>query len=307
MKQEPVIEKNEALQKRINDAATHFEPKFSAYLKSVQNNPLITEHKETADIINEYLNQLVLAIYTINYYLQYCKEPFSVTSFLQHKLKFSQPRFNLNIYASGRKQSFEDIPNVELYNSLKKWRDEICDKTRMPIYMVANRVSLTEIAAYLPLYKKHLLQLSGFGKAKVDKYGDDIIEIVEDYCSRNNLETNMEAKAPVVKKQRSPKTDEAKTDSKTLSYNLFKEGKTVVEIAKERNFTVSTIQGHLVYYVGIGDIDINKLVNLEKQLLINAAIESYGTSSNKTLKDNLPETINYSEIRLVIAAKKADR
>ena len=307
MKQEPVIEKNEALQKRINDAATHFEPKFSAYLKSVQNNPLITEHKEIADIINEYLNQLVLTIYTINYYLQYCKEPFSVTSFLQHKLKFAQPRFNLNTYASGRKQSFEDVPNVELYNSLKKWRDEICDRTRMPIYMVANRTSLTEIAAYLPLDKKYLLQLSGFGKAKVDKYGDDIIKIVEDYCSRNNLETNMEAKAPVVKKQRSTKTDEAKTDTKTLSYNLFKEGKTVAEIAKERNFTVSTIQGHLVYYVGNGDIGINKLVSLEKQLLIKGAIKVYGCASNKTLKDNLPETINYSEIRLVIAAEKADK
>ena len=48
MKDEPVIEKNEALQKRINDAAVHFEPKFSAYQHAVQNHPLITEHREVS-------------------------------------------------------------------------------------------------------------------------------------------------------------------------------------------------------------------------------------------------------------------
>ncbi|MGH2566208.1 MAG: hypothetical protein ACRDE5_16940, partial [Ginsengibacter sp.] len=123
MKDEPAIEKNILLQKRINDAANHFEPKFSAYKQSIQNHPLITEHRETANIINEYLNQLVLAVYTANYYLQYCKQPFSVSSFLQHKLKFAQPRFNLSSYASGKKQSYSDIPNVELYDVLKHWRD----------------------------------------------------------------------------------------------------------------------------------------------------------------------------------------
>ena len=43
MKEEPVIEKNASLQKRINAAANHFEPKFAAYQQSIQNHPLITE------------------------------------------------------------------------------------------------------------------------------------------------------------------------------------------------------------------------------------------------------------------------
>jgi hypothetical protein len=304
MKQEPVIEKNEILQKRINAAAGHFEPKIFSYQQMVQNHPLITESREVASAINEYLNQLMLAIYTANYYLQYCKQLFSVTSFLQHKLKFAQPRFNLSCYASGKKQSFGDVPNAELYDTLKRWRDEICDRTGMPIYMIANRASLTEIATYLPLDKKYLHQISGFGKAKVDKYGDEIINMVEDYCSRNNLKTNMEEKAPVAKKQRTDRNDEIKTDTKALSYNLFKEGKSVAEIAKERNFTVSTIEGHLAHYVVNGDIDINKLVSLEKQLLIKAAAKAHGNTSHKILKDNLPETISYSEIRLVLAAEK---
>ena len=63
----------------------------------------------------------------------------------------------------------------------------VCEETGMPIYMVANQVTLKEIATYLPLTKRDLLQISGFGKAKVDKYGDDIVASVEGYCSRRNI------------------------------------------------------------------------------------------------------------------------
>ena len=305
MKEESVIEKNTVLQKRINDAAAHFEPKFSAYQHAIQNHPLITEHREVSTVINEYLNQSLLAVYTANYFLQYCKQPFSVTSFLQHKLKFAQPRFNVTCYASGKKQSFSDIPNSELYDTLKRWRDKVCEETGMPIYMVANQATLKEISTYLPLNKKYLFQLSGFGKAKVDKYGDDIIEAVEDYCSRHNIETNMAAKAANPKRERKEKSNEINTDTKTLSFNLFKEGKSVAEIAKERNFTIGTIEGHLAWFVGNGEIDINKLVPVQKQLLIKEAVKLHGALSHKTLKDNLPDEISYGEIRMALASQNA--
>ena len=34
---------------------------------------------------------------------------------------------------------FADIPNAELYDTLKRWRDMVCEETGMPIYMVANQ------------------------------------------------------------------------------------------------------------------------------------------------------------------------
>ena len=191
LKEEPIIENNAAAQQRISDAANHFEPKFLQLQKAVQNHPLLTEHKETSGIINEYLNQLWLALYSMLYYLQYCKQPFSVTGFLQHKLKYAQPKINLSCYASGKKESITDVANTELFNTLKRWRDMKVEEENEVIYMVANQATLKEIATYLPLSKKDLLQITGFGKAKADKYGDEIIEAVEEYCSRNGLESNM--------------------------------------------------------------------------------------------------------------------
>ena len=305
MKEEGTIEKNSLLQKRITDAANHFIPKLDGYFNHIKNHPLLTEHKETATPINEKLNELALAIYTTHYYLQYCKNAFSITAFLQHKLKYVTPKYTFTCYASGNATiKSTNIPNAELYDTLRRWRDITIKDEGLAIYMVANQATLKEISTYLPLSKKDLLQITGFGKAKVDKYGDDIIDAVESYCSRNNIETNMAAKLGNLKKERKPKSTELKVDTKKVTYDLYKQGKSTDEIAKERNFTVATIEGHLAYYIGLGDLDINDLITKEKQQKIKDAVAIHGALSHKTLIDNLPKSISYGEIKMVLAAEK---
>jgi hypothetical protein len=306
MKEEGIVENNELLQKRISDAANHFVPKLEIYVKEIQNHPLITEHKEAATPINEKLLELALAIYNSHYYLQYCKQPFSVTTFLQHKLKYAVPKYNITCYASGKKQtvSYTDTPNAELYETLKRWRDMVCSDEDLPIYMVANQATLKEISTYLPLIKKDLLQISGFGKAKVDKYGDDVLAAVESYCQQYHFKTNMAVKTANPKKERKEKSTEVKTDTKTASFNLYKEGKAVATIAAERNLSAGTIEGHLAYFVSTGEIDINDLVDEKKQQLIKAAVAIHGGLSHKTLIDNLPNDISYGNIKMVLAGIK---
>ncbi|HMK04962.1 MAG TPA: helix-turn-helix domain-containing protein [Ferruginibacter sp.] len=304
MKNEPVIENNPLLQKRVTDAGNYFFQKFLNFLNSIQNHPLVTEHKETATVINEYLQQSFLNIYTTVYYLEYCKQPFSLTSFLQHKLKFSLPRVSITCYASGKKEIAADISNTELYDTLKRWRDMVCAESGQPIYMVANQASLKEICVYLPLTKKDLMLISGFGKAKAEKYGDEILEAVESYCERYGIVTNISAKVTSPKKERSPKRIEGKTDTKTISFGLYKEGKDIPAIAKERNLSVTTIEGHLAYFVGTGDININGLVSKEKQVLVKHAVSKHGSLSLKILIENLPKDISYGDVRMVVASIK---
>lgn len=305
MKEEAVIENNALLQKRISDAANHFVPKLEAYIKELKSHPLNTEHKEDATPVNEKLNEFALVLYNSNFYMQYCRQPFSLAEFLQHKLKYIQPRFNISCYASETPVANSDLSNTELFETLKRWRNMICSETGLPIYLVANQASLQEIATYLPLTKKDLVQISGFGKAKAEKYGDEILEAVESFCVRHGLETNMAARNTNPKKDRKSRTTEPKIDTKTVSFNLYKAGKTIANIAKERNFSTSTIEGHLAYFIGSGEININNLVSKEKQMLVKGAVDKHGTVSLKTLIDNLPEDISYGEVRMVLASNKA--
>jgi ATP-dependent DNA helicase RecQ len=246
-----------------------------------------------------------MAFHVENYFLEYCTQPFSVTTFLQHKLKFAQPKFSISCYASGKKQSFSDVPNAELFDTMKRWRDMIVEESGVPIYMVANQSALKEIATYLPFTKKDLMQLNGFGKAKAEKYGDDILDAVQDYCSRNNLESNMHAKEAAPKRERKEKSQEEKTPTNIASFNLYKEGTLIEDIAKIRNLTVGTIEGHLAPFVVNGEIDINDIVPEAKQILIKEAVKIHGRESTKTLKENLPEDISYGEIRMVLAVEKS--
>ncbi|MEO7531145.1 MAG: helix-turn-helix domain-containing protein [Sediminibacterium sp.] len=299
LKEVPVIEENAALQKRINEAARWFLPKLIEIKTKIEKHPIVTEHKETATPINEDLQELMSAVLYHLFEMDYCNNPFSVTGFLQHKLNFTKPKFFITCYAGNKTTASDGVSlENELLTTLKRWRNHIVEETGLPVYLVANGKSLSEIATFLPLSKKDLLQIAGFGKAKVDKYGDEIIEMVEDYCMRNDLSTNMEAfVSSSVKTLKKPR--EEKPNTKLISFELYKAGKIIAEIAKERNYTYTTIEGHLAYYVGSGELDINELISNEKQALIRAAIKKYGDVSLTIIKQNLPDMISFGEIKMV--------
>jgi hypothetical protein len=303
MKEEPVIEKNTALQKRINDAAEHFHPLISELFQSLNNHPLITEHREAAVVIDDSVSGLLTSLHHAKYFLEYCRQPFTVTGFLQHKLKYSLPRISVTSYASGKQQVETGTSNTGLFEELRIWRNRICEQLDLPIYLVANQNTLKEIAEFLPLNKKDLQMISGFGKAKAERFGDEIISMVEDYCSRNNLESNIAEKATHPKKERRSRATDI-TDTKDITFRLFKKGRTIPEIAIERKLTTGTIESHLETFISTGEINIDDLVPKPRQTIINEAIRIHGLTGLKALKDNLPEDVTYSEIRMMVESAK---
>ncbi|MFN0083632.1 MAG: helix-turn-helix domain-containing protein [Ferruginibacter sp.] len=304
LKEEPIVEKNDGLQVRIAAAANHFINKFLEFLDHLKSHPLITEHKEAADLVNEHLNALAIAVATNNYYLEYCKSNFSLTTFLKHRIDFAQPKFNLSCYASTKKSTKTDSPNPELYDSLKRWRDMICDGDGTPIYLVATHTMLKDIATYLPKNGRDLLLISGFGKAKVDKYGDDILQTVNDYCELHHIESNMVSKAASPKRERKTKPATDKIDTKESTYNLFKEGKTIAEIAVIRNFAVQTIEGHIAAFIEKGMVEITSLISKEKYEEVAKIMKDRGEKTLTDLKPLLPNA-SFGEMRMVEAALKA--
>jgi ATP-dependent DNA helicase RecQ len=180
-------------------------------------------------------------------------------------------------------------------------RDSICSQRDLPIYIVAGTNTLDEMARYLPQSLEELRKISGFGDAKIEKYGQQFLDIILDYCKENNLVSHIHEKIP--KKERKPSSGEkkAKGDTKVESFRLYKEGKRVDEIAKERNLTQQTIEGHLAHYISQGDIDINELVSREKIVLIEPAAKNFNGGSITAIKKNLDSNISFGEIKLVLA------
>lgn len=302
LQNEPIVENNKELRKRITDASNHFSPLFIKLKDSLLQHPLSTEHREASRPVDEALNEVLRSVLYIIYLLEYCKEPFTVSGFLSHKLKYTLPRISISSYGSKRHEKPSDISNEELFETLKAWRNLTCEETDLPIYMVANLKSLTDIATYLPLTKKDLMKISGFGRAKAEKFGDEILDAVNDYCERNGLESRMNELKPAERKERKEKAPaEVKVPTRTISYNLLREGKTIEEIAKERNLAVSTIEGHIAAFISTGEVKIDELIpEKDRDLIMEAASES-GWESLALLKEKLPPQITFGQLRMMKA------
>jgi uncharacterized protein YpbB len=105
------------------------------------------------------------------------------------------------------------------------------------------------------------------------------------------------------KKQKKGEKDPRK--SAEVSFDAFKEGKTVQEIAAERSLTTATIESHLVPYVAKGLIDVFRLVDRDKVEKILEVAAELDTLYPAPIKNRLGDEVSYNELRFVLAYKLA--
>ncbi|WP_294271618.1 HRDC domain-containing protein [uncultured Chryseobacterium sp.] len=63
--------------------------------------------------------------------------------------------------------------------ALKFWRSEKAREQNLPTYFIATNKELLSVAKYKPARKEELLDIKGFGKHKIENYGAEILEILE--------------------------------------------------------------------------------------------------------------------------------
>ena len=86
-----------------------------------------------------------------------------------------------------------------------------------------------------------------------------------------------------------------------VTFNLFKTGKSIEEIAKERNLTPATIQGHLIPYIQKGEIKLNEVIDEGKAKTILQKIQLAGKEASlKAIKILCPANITYTDILLIM-------
>ena len=118
------------------------------------------------------------------------------------------------------------------------------------------------------------------------------------------------SKKTKVKKEKSDstptkKTKEPKPDTKEASFSLYKQGKTIFEIAEARGFALTTIEGHLAHYVSLGMIPVSNFVAKEKfDVIVNASKKIESENKLTPLKLELGDDYSYSEIRFSLATQK---
>lgn len=210
----------------------------------------------------------------------------------------------INIEIASEPKIFQQHPyERDLFESLKLLRNRMAREANVPSYIIFSDSSLMDLATYLPTTSSDLPGISGFGTYKIEKYGQPFLELIQDYCIQNQLKTRMGLKQP--KRERAIKRVDNKErvpETKKITWQMYNEGKSILEIAEERNITMLTVEGHLAYYISIGKLDIDDFVKAGKQAAIKQVADRFGINNLNQLKEHLPEDITYGEIKLVLAS-----
>lgn len=216
--------------------------------------------------------------------------------------------------------------NTKLVAALKSWRLEKAHELNVPAFYIFSNKVLDNIASYLPHTQEELLEVPGIGPAKAEGYGAAILKIVQENCDgtsavrspkANEQETAALDKfrqstpeaAPTIPQtkqgSKAANADAPKIPSQQISFDMFRSGKTVEEIAAERGMSPSTIETHLCKYVESGDIDVRKIVPEDTIAKVLFFRHVHPDSTHlKDIYDAYQGTIPYSHIRFVLASMK---
>lgn len=109
------------------------------------------------------------------------------------------------------------------------------------------------------------------------------------------------------KKVKEEKPKKEKVDTRALTFKMFRDGKTLKEIAAERSLTVGTVENHLAHFVEQGELEIGEVVSSQHQKIIRGIVKTFNKAySLSEVKNLLPNDYTYAEIKLVIADMKRE-
>lgn len=295
LSRDPNVETNVALQERLKKAAAYFSDKLEADLKGILNGFAVeTDNKTVRKSVNEALERVRKEGATMLACLNESRSGFNIVKYLDARAKSAIELLPVKHRSSG---SVEDtsgiVSNPVLLRRLREWRNRKADESGLPHYMILPQKTMVTLVNFLPQSLRALKKVKGMGTKKTEKYGEELLDLITSYCSEENIEA---PEIPVAEKKKPKKERE---DTKKITFGLFSQGLTIPQIAKERNLSIATIEGHLSHYVRTGDIPVGKLVSGEIIELISTRFEAMDDLKMGPVKEALGDRVTWSDIRFV--------
>jgi len=185
-----------------------------------------------------------------------------------------------------------------LFSLLRNKRKELADAAGVPPYVIFSDKTLVEMSMYFPQERESLLNMSGVGKVKNERYGAEFLAIIREYCRSNEID----------EKYKAPMRVEGKDAHRRYvavgeAYNA---GESVQNLMKRYDVTADTILNHLARFIMAGNplrtaSDLIALSQLspDQQQKVFTAFDELGSDMLKPVYDKLNATVNYDELKIL--------
>jgi len=178
---------------------------------------------------------------------------------------------------------------------LKELDENLIEPVNKHLYEVNNwpkvKKYLTALRELKQLFERKRLEVSqALDWTNALQSGDGIQELLQKPAMEVVDETPVQPK-----KSKAPKGE-----TNRISLQLYKEGKTIAEIAELRSLVQSTIESHLASFIPTGEVDVLELVSKEKLDKIIELLEGQPQLGATAIKQTLDIDVSYGEIKAAI-------
>ncbi|MCU0797930.1 MAG: DNA helicase RecQ [Akkermansiaceae bacterium] len=187
--------------------------------------------------------------------------------------------------------------DLALFDRLRALRKQLADAASVPPYVVFSDVALRHMARDYPTTDAAFLRIPGVGERKLTDYGQAFIGLIGAFLENHERRTfaSLTGIAPFPPKPPKPATN----PTAQVTLELYRAGKSIAEIAKERGLVESTIESHLATAIAQGEpLDPRSFYTESEEQEVRAALEGYTEEALKPVFDHLGGRISYGKIKL---------
>ncbi len=206
-----------------------------------------------------------------------------------------------NVLRKERVETRQIVQDHPLFEVLREVRKEIAQGEGVPPFVIFSDQTLKDMCAKMPQSDSELLTVKGIGEHKLVKYGSHFLQAVQHFIEENpNYAETIKTEVVTERK----KSGKASANSHLETYEMYKQGINLDEIAKERGLSRQTIENHLIRCFEDGmEVDWNSFVPAEYEQLIETAVQN-ADGGLKSIKEQLPNEVSYFMIRVYLQIRK---
>ena len=190
------------LQQRLMQGATYFAQELLPFVELAQGLSLPTDNKTLKKRVDETTDKFRHAVSLKHSLLEHVREHgFQTGDYLKRKailaLEAEEDETSAPAKKSAKKSKEaklevpEDILYPNLYKHITTWRGKKAREAGLPAYCILQQKAVLGIVNLLPDTPKALHRIPYLGKVSIEKYGDELLEIICRYMKDNDLKTNI--------------------------------------------------------------------------------------------------------------------
>ncbi|CAH0554697.1 unnamed protein product [Brassicogethes aeneus] len=200
-----------------------------------------------------------------------------------------------------------DGEDSKLYRLLMNKRSELATQLDCMPYSIASNAVLMAMAKNKPRNLEQLKNVGGFSENKIETFGRAFLKVVLFYLGLNQGMEEKKSEDSIFNiLERHPIIEKKLGATMETSYNLFKAGKSLSEIAAERNLKEGTIINHLSEAMKMGyeiKMEALNVIPVVRDVILKT-IKAKGYETLTTIKEACPPNITFEEIKIVMAYAK---